>query len=169
VVLGNRAYDYSDKRRMALSLLLNYVGGPAANSKLNLLLREKHGLVYNVESGYTTYSDTGAVTVYYACAEANAEKSFNLITKELSQLKETLLSGAQLARAKKQFVRQFIIAQDNSEQLMQTMGKSLIAYNKFEGIKSTVKQIEDITAAEIRDVVNEIFCDGQMSRLIYRY
>jgi predicted Zn-dependent peptidase len=167
VILGNRAYDYNDKRRTALSLLLNYLGGAATNSVLNMSLREKHGLVYTVETGYTPYNDTGNVTLYYATAEANAEKSYDLVTKELAKIKTDILSIYQLAKAKKQFVGQYLIAQENSEQMMQSMAKSILSYDRFDGTKTLVKQIESISAQDIRDVANEIFCSDEISKLEY--
>jgi predicted Zn-dependent peptidase len=167
VILGNRAYDYNDNRRTALSLLLNYLGGPATNSVLNMSLREKHGLVYTVEAGYTPYNDTGNVTLYYATAETNAEKSYDLVMKELAKIKTDFLSVYQLAKAKKQFIGQYIIAQENSEQMMQTMGKSILSHNHFEGTKTLVKEVENVTAAGIRDVANEIFCSDMISKLEY--
>ncbi|MDR1897176.1 MAG: insulinase family protein [Prevotellaceae bacterium] len=167
VVLGCRAYDYNDRRRVILSLLLNYLGGPATNSVLNLLLREKHGLVYNVEAGYTPYSDTGNVNIYYATSTANAAKSLDLVFKEFANIKNNALSDYQLVKIKKQFIGQYLIAQENSEQLMQTMGKSILIHNKFEGTKPLIKQIENITAHDIRDVANEIFCLNKISKLEY--
>jgi predicted Zn-dependent peptidase len=167
VILGNRAYDYNDKRRTVLSLLLNYLGGPATNSVLNMSLREKHGLVYTVEAGYTSYNDTGNVTLYYATSETNAEKSYDLVINELAKIKTNCLSAYQLNKAKKQFIGQYIIAQENSEQMMQTMGKSILSHNHFDDTKIAIKQIESITASDIRDVANEIFCPSQISKLEY--
>jgi predicted Zn-dependent peptidase len=167
VILGNRAYDYNDMRRTALSLLLNYLGGPATNSVLNMSLREKHGLVYNIEAGYTSYNDTGNVTLYYATSQVNAKKSYDLVMKELAKIKTDLLSVYQLAKAKKQFIRQYIIAQENSEQMMQTMGKNILSHNHFEGTKTLIKKIETVTASDIRNVANEIFCSDKISKLEY--
>jgi predicted Zn-dependent peptidase len=167
VILGNRAYGYDDKRRIALSLLLNYLGGPATNSVLNMLLREKHGLVYTVETGYTPYGDAGNVTLYYAASETNAEKSYSLVMKELARTKTDILSAYQLAKAKKQYIGQYVIAQENGEQMMQTMGKSILSHNCFEETAILIKQIETVTASEIRDVANEVFCCDTISKLEY--
>jgi predicted Zn-dependent peptidase len=167
VVLGNRGYDYNDKRRTALSLLLNYLGGPATNSVLNMSLREKHGLVYSVEAGYTSYNDTGNVSLYYATSEANAEQSYDLVMKELENSKTIPLSGYQLAKAKKQFIGQYIIAQENSEQMMQSMGKSILSHNSFEGTKTLLKQIESITSKDIMEIASEVFCFDKISKLEY--
>jgi predicted Zn-dependent peptidase len=167
VILGNRAYDYNDKRRTTLSLLLNYLGGPATNSVLNMSLREKHGLVYTVEAGYTSYTDTGNVTLYYATSETNAEKSYDLVMKELAKIKTDCLSVYQLAKAKKQFIGQYLIARENSEQMMQTMGKSILSHNCFEDTKTLINQIESVTAQDIIEVANEIFCSDKISKLEY--
>ncbi|MDR3246793.1 MAG: insulinase family protein [Prevotellaceae bacterium] len=167
VILGNRGYDYSDKRRTSLSLLLNYLGGPATNSVLNMSLREKHGLVYSVEAGYTSYDDTGNVSLYYATSETNAEKSYDLVMKELENIKKNPLSAYQLAKAKKQFVGQYIIAQENSEQIMQSMGKSILLHNNFEGTKTLIKHVENINSTDIMDIANEIFFSGKISKLEY--
>ncbi|MDR2466692.1 MAG: insulinase family protein [Prevotellaceae bacterium] len=167
VVLGNRAYDCNDSRRTALSLLLNCLGGPATNSTLNLLLREKNGLVYSVETGYTAYCDTGNATLYYASSEAGAEKSHDLVMKELARVKTQLMSGFRLAKAKRQFIGQSLIAQESGEQLMQIMAKSMLAHDRFEGSKLLVKQIEAVTASDIMDVANEVFCSECISRLSF--
>jgi predicted Zn-dependent peptidase len=167
VVLGNRGYDYNDTRRTSLSLLLNYLGGPATNSVLNMSLREKHGLVYSVEAGYTSYDDTGNVSLYYATSEINAGKSYDLVMKELEGIKKNPLSVYQLAKAKKQFIGQYIIAQENSEQIMQSMGKSILAHNNFEGPKILIKHVENINSMDIMDVANEIFLSDKISKLEY--
>jgi predicted Zn-dependent peptidase len=168
VIIGNRAYDYNDRHRTALSLLLNYLGGPATNSVLNMSLREKHGMVYTVETGYTPYNDTGNVTLYYATSEANLEKSYELVMKEITKMKSDCLSAYQLAKAKKQFIGQYIIAQENSEQLMQTMAKSILSHNNFEDSKTLVRLIDEVTATNMRDVANEIFVNDKISKLEYK-
>jgi predicted Zn-dependent peptidase len=167
VILGNRAYDYNDKRKTALSLLLNYLGGPATNSALNMSLREKNGLVYTVEAGYSSYSDTGNVTVYFATSESNTEKSYNLVMKEIEKIKTDCLSAYQLAKAKKQFIGQYLIAQENSEQIMQSMAKCMLSHNNFEGTKALIKLIETVTATDIRNVANEILNNNMISKLEY--
>lgn len=167
VVLGNRGIDRYDSRRMALMLLLNYLGGPAANSMLNMLLREKHGLVYTVETNGTMYDDTGNITVYYASSETNMEKTRERIMSELARAGTAPLSKYQLARAKKQFVGQYLIAQENNEHLMQTMGKNVLNYNAYDGHETVVRQIEAVTSAELADIANEIFIPDRISRLAY--
>ncbi|MDR2423129.1 MAG: insulinase family protein [Prevotellaceae bacterium] len=167
VILGNRGYNRYDDRRTALTLLLNYLGGPASNSMLNMLLREKHGLVYTVETNCTMYDDTGNVTIYYASSETNMEKTHDRIRSELAKAGKTPLSKYQLAKAKKQLVGQYLIAQENNEHLMQTMGKNILNYNCYEGHETVVRQIEAVTATDLADIANEIFMPDMISRLAY--
>lgn len=50
VMIGSRGYNAYDDKRTALYVLNNILGGPGMNSRLNVELRERRGLVYNVES-----------------------------------------------------------------------------------------------------------------------
>ena len=72
-VIGARAYSAYDSRRIPLSLLVNILGGPMANSRLNLILREKYGLVYSVDASYGLYTDAGTATIYFGCEKANVQ------------------------------------------------------------------------------------------------
>jgi predicted Zn-dependent peptidase len=85
-VLGNVAYDLNDDKRIPLSLLTNILGGPGMNSRLNLSLREKHGLAYNIESNYTPYVDTGVFSIYFGTDKGYLDKCLSLIDKELNLL-----------------------------------------------------------------------------------
>ena len=64
-IIGNVAYNLRDERRLGMFLLNNILGGQGLNSRLNLSLREKNGLAYNVESSYNPYWDTGAFSIYF--------------------------------------------------------------------------------------------------------
>jgi len=77
---GGRAFDLHDPRRVSLALLTNLLGGPSANSLLNVSLREKNGLSYNVEAGYTPLSDTGIATIDNGAFFLSAQKLALLFT-----------------------------------------------------------------------------------------
>src|SRR3972149_7089588 len=101
-IIGNLAYKVNDKKRLALYLLNNYLGGPGMNSRLNLALRERRGYAYTVDSMYTAYSDTGNITIYYGTDKALIEKCRQIILKELKLLREKALSPIKLEKAKRQ-------------------------------------------------------------------
>lgn len=158
---------YQDRERLATVLLCNILGGPANNSILNSVLREKNGWVYGVECSYTQYSDTGIVAISLGCDKGNLEKCIKAIYKELSKLQEETLSERKLKAAKKQLLGQMAISGDNGETQCLSMGKGLLAYGKLNTGKETRQMVEGITAEDIREMARTIFAPSNLSKLIY--
>lgn len=167
-VLGNIAYKSSDKRKTALTLLNNILGGPAMNSRLNLAIREKFGITYNLESNYTPYSDTGVFTIYLGTDTKTLDRCISLIHKELKKLREQKLGTMQLSQAKQQLIGQIALAQEGRVNLMVAVGKSLLLYNKVDSLEKIYKKINDVTSDEILEVANTIFTEKKLSTLIYK-
>ncbi|MGD9556815.1 MAG: M16 family metallopeptidase [Mangrovibacterium sp.] len=166
-VIGNIAYDARNRKRMGMVLLNNILGGQSMNSRLNLSLRERNGLAYNVESSYTSYSDTGQFNVYFGTDRENLEKAIRLIKKEFSLLKEKKLGTLQLSKAKKQLIGQLAISSEDRDDLMLTLGKSFLLYNKVDSLEKIYRQIEQISGQMILEIANEILDEKSMSTLIY--
>lgn len=166
VVGGYAPSLYEEKERLATVLMSNILGGPAMNSVLNRVLREKHGWVYGVESSYTQYSDTGILAISLGCERENVEKCISAVKKEISRFQDSEMSGRKLHAAKKQLLGQLAISSDNGEAQCLSMGKSLLAYGRVSTSGETRKQIEDITAAEIQEMARRIFAPGKTSCLI---
>ncbi len=166
-IVGAVAYNTYDARRIPLSLLANILGGPASGSRLNMALREKNGLVYNVEAVYTPYADTGIFSIYFGCDKGDTGKCLSLIKKELDKLVAEPLSPAVLKAAKKQLIGQLSIAQDNAEAQCLSMGKSLLVYGKISNFEQMRGKIESITAEELQQVAREILSWERMNTLIY--
>lgn len=167
VLIGAKAYDMHNKKRVPLFLLNNLLGGPGMNSRLNVSLRENHGLVYNVESNITSYTDTGFCSIYYGTDPKNRQKTYDLIEKELAFFRDKQLSVHQLTAAKKQAIGQMVVASDNKEGLFLGLGKSFLHYNKYDSLPEIFKKIEAVTAEQIQDVANEIFAPESLFSLIY--
>lgn len=167
VMIGNRAYSMYDDKRIALFLLNNILGGPGMNNRLNLSLREHNGLVYNVESNITAYTDTGLFSVYFGTDPKNRKRAMKLVHRELEKFRTAPLSERQLASAKKQALGQLGISADNREGLFLNLGKSFLHYNRFDSMEEVFRQIERITAEEIHTVARELFDPEQLFTLIY--
>ncbi|MDY6122230.1 MAG: pitrilysin family protein [Porphyromonas sp.] len=167
VMIGCSTHSMHSKERIPLSLLLNILGGPGMNSRLNMSLRERHGLVYNVEATYNAYSDTGILTVYFASAHKHVDQATELVYKEMKQLAETPLSEAQLSAAKRQAKGQLLIADDGRENVALSFAKSLLHYGKFDGMDTVLSRIDAVTAEQIRQIAAETLIPDRMSRLIY--
>lgn len=166
-VIGNIAYNMSDKRRVGLFLLNNILGGPAMNSRLNMVLREKYGYAYNIESFYMPYSDTGLIDIYFGTDNGNLEKCLTIIMKELEKLRNTKMGSRQLVRAKRQLTGQIAISAENYASYLLTMGKSYMVFNKVDSFEETYRKIEAVTAEQIQDIANEVFNPECLSFLIF--
>lgn len=166
-VLGGYAPSlYEEKERIATSLMSNILGGPAMNSILNDILREKHGWVYGVESSYTQYSDTGIMAISLGCERENTEKCIDAVRREISKLQDNTLTDRKLRAAKKQFLGQIAISSDNGESQCLSMGKSLLAYGKVASAEEIKREIEAVSADTIRDMACRIFSPDRTSSLI---
>lgn len=166
-VIGGYAPSlYEEKERIATSLMSNILGGPAMNSILNDILREKHGWVYGVESSYTQYSDTGIMAISLGCERENTEKCIDAVRREISKLQDNALTDRKLRAAKKQFLGQIAISSDNGEAQCLSMGKSLLAYGRVASAEEIKREIEAVSADMIRDMACRIFAPDRTSSLI---
>ncbi len=166
-VIGNLAYNIQDEKRYALYLLNNLLGGPGLNTRLNLSLREKNGYAYNVDSSYNAYRHTGIVNIYFGTDKSNLNKCLKIVSHELARLKHNSLSTAQLSKAKKQLVGHLTISSENNENLMFSMGKSMILFDRVESLKEVTDKLESVTAEQILEAANEIFNSEKISYLFY--
>ncbi len=167
-MIGNMAYDANHPRRIVMILLNNLLGGQGMNSRLNLALRERQGMAYNIESSYNTFSDTGLFNVYFGTDNDNYDRALEVVYNEFRLLREKKLGTLQLSRAQRQMTGQLAIAGENHEDLMLTIGKTFLFYNQVDPFNVVFKKIESITAEQILEVANEILDPARMSRLIYR-
>ena len=168
VMIGTRAYDVNDSRRMPLYLLNNMLGGPGMNAKLNLALREHNGLVYTVESTMVAYGDTGVWSIYFGCDEHDVKRCLRLVRKELDKFMQKPLSEAQLKAAKKQIKGQVGVACDNRENFALDFGKSFLHYGWEKNVDRLYEQVDEITAEQIQAVAKELFDKDRLTTLIFR-
>lgn len=168
VMIGCVGYPAGDRRRTGLYLLNNMLGGPGMNSRLNLALREHSGLVYNVESNLTGYTDTGVFNIYFGCDTRDANRCIELTHNELKRLCTTPLSTLQLTAAKKQLIGQVGVAADNFENTALGMAKTYLHHNTYEGPEALYHRIESLTAKELWEISNELFNKDNLTTLIYK-
>jgi predicted Zn-dependent peptidase len=167
-IMGNRAFAYHHPNRLSLELLNNLLGGPGMNSRLNMALRERRGYTYNIESFYTPYTDTGVVGLYFGTDTEKVDKCLHIIKKEIYNLKNQLLGTLQLDRAKKQMIGQMAISIENKSALMLNIGRSLLLFNKVDGLDTVYQKIETLTAKQLLETANEVYDINQWSMLVYK-
>ena len=167
-IIGGRAYPFGHHSRMALSLLVNILGGPASNSRLNSSLREKKALVYHVDASYVRYSTAGVTLVYYGCDKDNVDKCAELVMKELQKVREVPLSDAALKAAKKQMLAQNAIASEYGEAQALSIARSIARGGEYPTSDLFRKKLEKVTSEQLQQVAQDIFAEDKISRLIYR-
>lgn len=165
-IIGNRACGIEETKRLPLALLVNVLGGPSANSLLNVEVREKHGLSYNIEANYIPYGDSGLVAIYFSSEHANEAQCAELVERQLQRLRTTPLTGRQLSMAKKQFIAQLAISGESNENYMLSAGKSLLTHDEIDTMEEVYAKIGTLTAAQLTEAAEEVFT--KMSRLTYK-
>lgn len=167
-ILGSYAPSLYERRgRVATVLLANILGGPASNSRLNAVLRERNGLVYGVECSYTPYRESGIMAISFGCDREHLERCLKLIDKEIARIQETPLSASALRAARKQLLGQLAISGDNGETQCLSMGKSLLSFGRLTSDDENKSMVEEITSEDIMKTARSIFAPGCVSRLIY--
>lgn len=167
VMIGSRGLSGTDPDRLALYLLNNILGGPGMNSRLNLSLREKRGLVYNVESNSTSYTDTGVFCIYFGCDMGDVDRCIDLCLRELEILVREPLTETRLKAARKQLMGQMGVAGDNFENVALGMGKTYLHYGGYQTRSELFRRIESIGADQLQAVAGRIFSPDRQTILIY--
>jgi predicted Zn-dependent peptidase len=167
-IVGNTAFNRRDERRYAMFLLNNLLGGPAMNSRLNLLIREKYGYSYHVESNYHTYIDSGVFTIYLGTDNGYLDKSLSLLRKELKSLTRAPLGQLQVSMSKQQARGQMAMGYESNLNKMLAAGKSLLHDDHVMDLGEMHRKIDSITASDLLDVANEVLHPDHMSLLVYK-
>ncbi|MCZ6521156.1 MAG: pitrilysin family protein, partial [Bacteroidetes bacterium] len=165
--MGRTSYPISDSRRLPFFMLVNLLGGPGLNTRLNLALREKYGFVYSIEAYYAPYTDTGLFAIYFGTEPSQLNKSTDLVIKELKKLREKPLGIVQLNKLKAQVCGQLAISEENYVSLMLMMGKSMLDLNRIDNLENVYKKIQRVTHHELQELANDMFNFHEMSYLQY--
>jgi len=166
--IGRDAYHLNDIRRYPFFMLINILGGPGLNSRLNLSLREKFGYVYTVDASYHGFTDSGLTGIFFGTEKKYLNRSIKLILREIKKMKEQRLGTLQLHMAKQQIKGQLAIAEENNSNLMLMLGRSLLDFDKIETLDEIFEKVNNITASEILEVANDIYEDDKLNYLIFQ-
>jgi predicted Zn-dependent peptidase len=166
-IIGSQAPSYRHEHRKGITLLANLLGGPALNSRLTLLIREKYGYSYNIEANYNPYIDTGYWSIYFGTDLKYLDKTLNLIYRELNKMRTEKMGILQLKRAKEQLKGQIALGMDNNSGLMQNLGKSLLFFDAIDTISEIYKGIDDLSSSQLMEIANCYFDERHYSELIF--
>ncbi len=166
-IIGVETHSAKSEKARQLALLTNYLGGSALNSRLNLLLREKMGITYGVEASYTSYTDVGMFNVYISLDKKNLNRAIRTIKKEFARIQANGLTPHVFAQVKKQFIGQFLLAQESKSNTMLTAGKSVLLFNKVDEDEEVVRKINNIKLSDFNETAYELLDYDKYSSLFY--
>ena len=167
-MMGWRTCGIHGHDRRSLFLLNNILGGPAMNSRLGLNIREKHGIAYNIESYLNLYSDVGMMGIYLGCDPQQTEKAAALVAREVAKLRETRLGTLQMSKAKKQFLGQMAMSEDNGLNSAVGAARALLHFGRVNDFETVASKIQAITAQQLQDVANAYLVPDKAFELIYK-
>ncbi|HEY0899847.1 MAG: M16 family metallopeptidase [Daejeonella sp.] len=166
-VIGNRSYSIHHKHKVGFLLLNNLLGGNGMSSRLNLEIREKHGIAYTIESNYTPMSDTGIFSIYFGTDAGKIHRAVKLVERELRKLREIKLGPLQLHQAKQKFIGQIALGEENRMGLVISMSKSLMDYGRVDSLEDIFAKINAVTSSQLLEIANQMFDPKLLSRLIF--
>ncbi len=167
VAMGRPTYALTDERRLPFFMLINLLGGPGMNSRFNMSLREKYGLVYSIDANYTPFIDTGFLGVFFGTEPKNVDKAISLIQKELKIIKERTLTIKQLHDTKQQIMGQLAMSEESNQGFMLMMAKSILDLGKVDSLQEIFAEIEAVSASQLQNIANEMFDESQWSSLLF--
>lgn len=168
VIIGGPTYPIGHPNAAALALLNNLLGGPGMNSRLNLQLRERNGLVYTVESNLTSYTDAGYFSIYYGCDHYEEKRCERLCRRELQRLLSEPLSERQLQAAKKQLKGQMGIATANLENNAISLAKNIMRRGRIESLEEVCQRIDAVTSQQMQQVAEELFDESRLLTVVLK-
>ena len=165
--MGSISYNNQDPKRYPMSLMINILGGPAMNSRLNLALREKRGYVYSVDANFSAFHDVGLMSIFFGTEKKQLYRSVDVVLKEMKKLVQNPLGVNQLHKAKEQYIGQMAMAEENNISLMLMLGKSLLIHDYIESFEEITKKIRNISSRDLFEIANENFDENKLSFLYF--
>lgn len=159
-LLGARIVNRTDPRRFALFLMNNYLGGSCMNSRLNVEMREKRGLVYTVESSLALMSDCGTMQIYFGCDPKDTQKCARIALKEIDKLAQAPMKSGVFRSIQRQYVGQLAVASAHRESIAASLGKGLLYYGKVCDVENMTRSIENVTPTDLQEAAQLVLQSG---------
>ncbi len=162
LIMGFPGIPSDDDRRFALQILNGILGG-GMSSRLFQTLREKHGLCYSVYSYPSSYTGTGAFSVYTALSPETEKKAIGEIKLELCKLAESGVTTAELDRSREQIKASLLMALESTASRMNRLGAGELSVGKVIPVDEVVQRYDDVTVDDVLDLARRIFDFSKVS------
>lgn len=164
-ILGRSTYGHKEKSRVKVSVL-SHILGEGSSSRLFQKVREENGIAYQINSFLNSFFDISTFGIYLSTNDKSVNKAQDLIYEEIEKIKKKKVGLIELDRAKEYLIGNMLMSLESTTNRMLRIAQSMIYFNKIKSVEETVKHIKTVTSKDIRDLSNEIFENGTLTRVI---
>jgi len=165
LLLGARAYPLSDKRRYALMLLADILGG-GMSSRLFLSIREEKGLVYYIRTIPESNPDTGFIVTAAGVDNTRVEEAIKAIVKEYKSVAKSGVTKKELARAKSSMRGHMYLALEESNEVAQYLAAGELLEGAIRDPEEYMKYIDRVTVQDIKNVARDVFRYDKINMIV---
>ena len=165
LAIGIRGVSRHDSRRFAVKLL-SVILGENMSSRLFQVIREQHGLAYSIQSSASYFADTGALIISAGLDAHRLQEALRLAMREMKKISRHALAAVELRRAKDYSIGQMHLGLESSSNQMMWLGEHLLVYGRIETPDEIERQIEAVTAADVRQVATDLFRDKHLNAAV---
>ena len=162
LVLGCRAFDVFDKRRYALEVLADILGG-GMSSRLFQKVREELGAAYYVNAGADLFTDHGFFAVSAGVEHSKLNIVIGAILEELRKIAEKFLTEEELKRSKDHLVGRFILSLESSDEIAMFYGGQEVLKHEVLSPEEAINKIKEVTVSEVVGVAKDIFDNQRLN------
>jgi predicted Zn-dependent peptidase len=160
--LGLKGLRLDHKDRYALHALNAAVGG-SVSSRLFQEVREKRGLAYSIYSYASSYSDTGALTIYAATRPREAARVIDLVRREMKRFHRQGIDREELQRVKEQIKGGLMLSVESTQSRMSKLAKDELYHGRHLSLEEMTTEIDRISGNQILRLAHELFSSESLS------
>jgi len=151
------SYRYSDKKSFAMILISEILTG-YMNSRLYTVLRQKHGLIYHMDSGSESHEDMGIFVVN--CTAKNQRESVvqcvQLLLQTILEISKTI-TKTDLDASKEHLVEGIRLGKNEAHYIAGRAAQDLYHLGKVEPLSAKIKTINKIQLKDIKAISRDVF------------
>ncbi len=156
VLFGHLGLPRTDPDFYAMLVMNEMLGGNVLTSRLGLDVREKHGLVYGINSVNAPLPHNGMFYISFATGNANVDKALGLVRKHLKTIRDEPVGDEELADAKAYLIGSFPLRLDSNAKLL-----NMIAMMQSESLPKDYltdwpKRIAAVTKDDVQRVAQRL-------------
>ncbi len=162
LIIGCAAPSSTDPRRYA-SFLMNALLGGSMSSRLFQEIREKRGLVYDIQSYLNAYLDTGMLGIYAGTGEEQVREVIHLVHREMERLRNDPLTDKEIRDAREMIKGNFLLSMESTDNRMTRLAKNEFCFGRQISWEEVMEKIEAVTPGDIHDLAGEMFAPERLS------